>query len=160
MDILYCHVSYLALPYHTPGRTMSQLKKHSHWVMTTGGLPETISNQWNSVTYLFSKMATRGEKSRSFDATASPQPVVFTLLSWKVVFFELWHRSSRGAITSPHYPMNCTILKQNLLNIKRGLIFYTALPEHFSFRKQFNWILSQEYAGLHIKYLLLLPDSN
>jgi hypothetical protein len=47
--------------YRTPRRTVSQLKtKISFWVMPTGGMPQIISTRWNSVTRLFSKMATRG----------------------------------------------------------------------------------------------------
>jgi hypothetical protein len=61
--------------------------------MPTGGMPETISTQWNSLTRLFSKMAERGEKCSSFDVIASPRPVVLPL-SWKVVFFELWQCSA------------------------------------------------------------------
>jgi hypothetical protein len=88
--------------YCTPRRTVSELKKHLFWVMPTGGMPETISTEWNSVTRLFSKMAARGEKCRcSFDAIASLRPMVFPL-SWKVVFFELWQCSARGAIYSSH----------------------------------------------------------
>jgi hypothetical protein len=82
--------------YHTPRRTVSQLQKRWFWVMPTGGMPETISTQWNSVTCLFYKMAARG-RHRSFDVIASPQPVVFPL-SWKVVFFRLWQCSAGGAI--------------------------------------------------------------
>jgi hypothetical protein len=68
-------------------------------------VPETISTQWNSVTRLFSKMAARGEKCRcSFDAIASPRPVVFPL-SWKVVFFELWQCFSSSAI----YILQCSL---------------------------------------------------
>jgi hypothetical protein len=67
--------------------------------VSVGSLITTLQaiQSWNSVTRLFSKMATRGEKCRSFDAIASPRPVVFPL-SWKVVFFELWQCSSRGVI--------------------------------------------------------------
>jgi len=83
--------------YRIPWRTVSQLKKRLFWVMPTGGMPKNISTKWNSVTRLFSKMSARREKCHSFDAIASPRPVVFPI-SWKVVFFELWWCSSRGAI--------------------------------------------------------------
>jgi hypothetical protein len=56
--------------------------------MPIGGMPETIPTYWNSATCLFSKMTVRGERCHSFDAIASPQPVVIPL-SQKVVFFEL-----------------------------------------------------------------------
>jgi hypothetical protein len=43
--------------------------------MPTGGMPETISTQWNSLTRLFFKMAARKHKCRSFDPISSPWPV-------------------------------------------------------------------------------------
>jgi hypothetical protein len=83
--------------YRIPRRTVSQLKKRSFWVKPKGGMPETISTLWYSVTRLFSKTAARGEKCRSFDAIASPRPVFFPL-SWKAVFFWLWQCSAGGAV--------------------------------------------------------------
>jgi hypothetical protein len=66
--------------HHTPRGTLSQLKKRPFLVMPTGGMSETKSTEWNSVTRLFSKMARTGENRRcSFDAIASPQPMVFLL---------------------------------------------------------------------------------
>jgi hypothetical protein len=58
--------------HRTPRRILSQLK-NAHFEL----YPEEIClRQWNSVTRLFSKMAARGEKCRSFEAIASPQSVV------------------------------------------------------------------------------------
>jgi hypothetical protein len=69
-----------------PRRTVSQLEKHSFRVMPTGGMPETTSTQWKSVTHPFSKMATRGEKCRSFEVIASPLASDFSSLLKSCIF--------------------------------------------------------------------------
>jgi hypothetical protein len=98
-------------------------KKRSFYVMPTGGMPETISTKWNSVTHLFYKITVRGGKCCSFEVIALPRPVVFPL-SWEVVFFKLWQYSSRDATWSDRWRNSAILSLHNCIG--EGTVKWTS----------------------------------
>ena len=59
------------------------------------------------------------------------------------------------------YFFTLSLSGKKFLRIKCVMIFYaTFFLKRFSFQDEFSEMLSQMCTGLHVKYLLLLPDFN
>jgi hypothetical protein len=78
---------------------------------------------------------------------------------WVTLYSHLW--PVRFYHVFPHYLINCTIFRNELLNVK--YIFWFSLQlrlKYFPFWEELSEILTQMYIGLHVNYPLFLLDFN